>query len=255
MSGDGLYFYGIAEPGALPAADTLGPGLGGAAPDWVEAAGLAALVSPVTGAEVPASRRNMLAHTAVLERALAEASLLPLRFGTVAPDAAAVAACLARHAPQFRAGLREVAGRVELGVKVHWQPEIVFTQLLEQDAGLRRMRDRLRDRPAVETYAERIELGRRVEAALAARRAAEARRLLDTLAPLAERSTALPLAEDTMLLNHAFLVRRAREAEFDAVMAALAEAQGERLSFRYVGPVPPYNFVALQAALFGWEKA
>jgi hypothetical protein len=50
-----------------------------------------------------------------------------------------------------------------------------------------------------------------------------------------------------MVLNRAFLVPRAAEAAFDAAVARIAERFGDRLEFRYVGPVPPFNFVSLRA--------
>ena len=54
-----------------------------------------------------------------------------------------------------------------------------------------------------------------------------------------------------MIANRAFLVRRCDEQRFDAAVAALEARQGARLLFRYVGPVPPFNFVSLRAEWFG----
>ncbi|MCQ4161675.1 GvpL/GvpF family gas vesicle protein [Roseomonas sp. GC11] len=248
---NGLYVYGLAAAGSLPEGEALGAGLAGASLGWVQGGGLAALTSPAPEGELDATRRNMLAHTAVLERAMQAAPLLPVRFGTVAPAAPILADCLARNAPSLSAALDTIAGRVELGVKASWRPDIAFAQLLADDAGLRRMRDRLRGRPPEETQAERIALGRQVEAALQARREADAAALLAQLSPLAEREVELSLLDERMILNRAFLVRRDREEAFDAAMAALAGREAERIEFRYVGPVPPYNFVSLQAGLFG----
>ena len=67
--------------------------------------------------------------------------------------------------------------------------------------------------------------------------------------PLAERAAELRLHDDDMVLNRAFLVRRDTEPSFDAAMERVAERFADRMEFRYVGPVPPFNFVTLQA---GW---
>ena len=48
---------------------------------------------------------------------------------------------------------------------------------------------------------------------------------------------------DRMVLNAAFLVEKSREAEFDHAVSRLDEELGPRALFKYVGPVPPYNFV------------
>jgi hypothetical protein len=60
-------------------------------------------------------------------------------------------------------------------------------------------------------------------------------------------SSVLKTLDDDMVLNRAFLVSRANEPQFDARMRALSESQEARMVFRYIGPVPPYNFVQLRA--------
>jgi hypothetical protein len=251
-----LYVYGLVEDRyALTGGDTaapLGVGVGGAAVRLLGSRGtppITALVSGISPGPVAQTRRNMLAHTAVLERAMGAATVLPVRFGTVAPDANALTGCIRANALAMRAALKEINGRVELGVKASWREGVVFSEIVDGDADLCQMRDRLRSRPANETYYERVELGRRVEAALADRRAAEAATIIAALAPLAEREAELRPLNDDMILNRAFLVKRENEARFDETMQAVAERCAERVTFRYVGPVPPYNFVRLQA---GW---
>jgi hypothetical protein len=48
---------------------------------------------------------------------------------------------------------------------------------------------------------------------------------------------------DRMVLNAAFLVHREQQASFDMAVQTLDAEMGKRLIFKYVGPVPPYNFV------------
>jgi len=53
-----------------------------------------------------------------------------------------------------------------------------------------------------------------------------------------------------MVLNAAFLVKEARQADFDEAVKWLDEEMGKRIIFKYVGPVPPYNFVNIVVT---WE--
>ena len=240
------------EPTGIGGGSAFGGGVGGGAVRLVAADDLAALVSDASASPVQRTRRNMLAHTAVLEQAMPYATVLPLRFGTVAPDEAALRSCIVGNRAAFRAALRDVEGRVELGVKASWKPGHVFTHVVERDHALRQLRDRLHSRPAGETYYERIELGRRVEAALAQLRVSEAAAIMAELEPLADREAELKPHDDDMIFNRAFLVRRTAEAAFDAAVERIAERCADRIEFRYVGPVPPFNFVSLQA---GWLTA
>jgi hypothetical protein len=248
-----VYVYGVLAAQAAGAwAVSIGAGIGAQSVSLLLAGELAALVSAWPAGPIPRSRRNLLDHTSVLERAMPHATILPLRFGTIAPDEASLRGCIAGNRVAFREALRGIEGRVELGLKASWRKESIFSDIVERDQSLRALRDRLQTRPAGETYYERIELGRRVEAALAVRREAEQSAILADLAPLAERHESLRVHDEDMILNHAFLVPRAAEAGFDAAVARLAERSRDKLEFRYVGPVPPFNFVTLQA---GWLTA
>jgi len=243
-----LYVLGIVEAGAIPDAQGIGPGLAGAEVSLFRTScGLSALVSDSAPEPPEPTRRNMIAHTTALERAIARADVLPMRFATIAPDAAQLDACLSRQDGLFRAALAQVAGHIELGVKAFWQEGVAFREILAADPGLKAQRDRLQSRPGSQTYHERIELGRKVEVALERLRDQDAAAIAAVLGPLASQSATLKNLDETMVLNRAFLVRRAAEAAFDAAMRALGEAQDARMTLRYIGPVPPYNFVTLRA--------
>jgi hypothetical protein len=51
-----------------------------------------------------------------------------------------------------------------------------------------------------------------------------------------------------MIMNAAFLVSRDQEAAFDGKVKELG-ARYDRLTFRYTGPWPPYNFVNIRLKL------
>lgn len=243
-----IYVYGMLSAQETAACmASLGAGIAARSVGVLLAEDLVALVSEPPSDTIARSRRNMLDHTSVLERAMQHATVLPLRFGTIAPSETALRACIAANRTAFRKELRSIEGRVELGLKASWRKESIFADIVERDQALRQLRDKLQSRPAGETYYERIELGRRVEAALAGRRAAEQAAILGELTPLAERHESLRVHDEDMILNHAFLLPRGSEPAFDAAVARLTEKSGSRLEFRYVGPVPPFNFVTLRA--------
>jgi hypothetical protein len=50
---------------------------------------------------------------------------------------------------------------------------------------------------------------------------------------------------ERMLLNAAFLIKNENENEFDNAINALDEQYGKLMSLKYVGTLPPYNFVTL----------
>jgi hypothetical protein len=54
---------------------------------------------------------------------------------------------------------------------------------------------------------------------------------------------------DKMIMNAAFLVERERADNFDQKVQEIAQRYEGKLSFRYTGPWPPYNFVTIRLQL------
>lgn len=207
---------------------------------------LAAVVSDVAEAEYDSTRRNMLCHTAVQEEAMRETTILPMRFGTIAPSAASVTRdALAPRYDEICRLLDSMSGRVELGLKAFWRDDLAFREIVETEPDIRRLRDSLLGRPQDETYYERIRLGKLVEQAIERKRAADAAAVVERLRPLARDLRVNSLAGDQMVLNAAFLVDREAEPGFDQAVQALDAELGQRLKLKYTGNIPPYNFVSL----------
>jgi hypothetical protein len=51
-----------------------------------------------------------------------------------------------------------------------------------------------------------------------------------------------------MIMNSAFLISRDQEAAFDAKVKLIA-SRFDKLTFKYTGPWPPYNFVNIRLKL------
>ena len=132
---------------------------------------------------------------------------------------------------------------METGLKVFWYEDVVLQEMVRDNPTIRRMRDKLAGRSVEETYYDRIRLGELVEAEMKARRGRDAESILERLRPLAEKTQVNPTFGDHMVLNSAFLIEGAREAEFNTAVRALDADMGLRLLIKCVGPVAPYNFV------------
>src|SRR5947209_11392824 len=112
----GAYVYGIvrAAAGERPSA----AGVDGAQVELVESGGLAALVSDVDSLPVKGNRRNLMAHSQVLQEVVAERCVLPMRFGVVMPDRGAVVTeLLEPHAQALAEQLGAFEPYVEVDVR------------------------------------------------------------------------------------------------------------------------------------------
>ena len=52
-----------------------------------------------------------------------------------------------------------------------------------------------------------------------------------------------------MIMNAAFLVERDKASQFDQKVTEIAQRYEGKLSFRYTGPWPPWNFVTIRLQL------
>ncbi len=242
----GRYLYGIIPCPEVRSFDVQGIHEQGREVYTIPYRDLAVVVSDSPQKTYDGARRHMLAHTRVLEALMREYSVLPIRFGIVAPDVDTIREqLLARHYPDLRAQLDRLHNRIELGLKVFWAADDMLRRIADETPAIRALRDSLSGRSLESTYYERIRLGEMVEQALTARRERDAEMFLTGLQPLAVETVTNPVRADRMVLNAAFLVEREREADFDEAVRRFGDRFEDRFLFKYVGPVPPYNFVSI----------
>jgi hypothetical protein len=212
---------------------------------------LAAAVSNSPIVEYDNSRRNMMAHTLVLEEIMTECDILPVRFGTVATSASAIEnQLLAPRYEEFTGLLADMHGRIELGLKAFWHEGAAFEEVVRDNERIRKLRAALQERSLEETYYERIRLGEEVEKAMNQIRARDEEVILSRLKPFSHKTKTNKIISDRMVLNAAFLVDREDGPAMDEAVKRLDEEFSDRLMFKYVGPVPPYNFVNI---VVNWE--
>jgi hypothetical protein len=248
----GKYLYCIIRCPEPREFATRGIGEQGAIVHTINYKDLAVVVSSSPVVEYDNSRRNMMAHSAVLDEVMQEHTILPVRFGIVAPDTKAITEqMLQRRYAEFEKLLLKMDGKAELGLKAFWYEDVVYREIVDSNPAISQLRNALVGRAAEETYYERIKLGELVETAMNKLRVSDVDRITSVLKPLAQETRINDVITERMVLNAAFLVEREREPEFDQAIQQLDAEMGKRLIFKYVGSAPPYNFVNI---VVRWDK-
>jgi hypothetical protein len=234
-----LYCYGVTW--AESARAQRGGGLGGKSVEPVRFEELAALTSEAPPGKVRARRADLMCHFDVLSTAFEHGTVIPLRFGIVFDDEATLVDELLRPRHAELVGLlKELGDRVELRVTAHYREEAILAEVVRDNARIARLRGE-------SSQPVQIELGELVAAELLARTNRDARLILERLQPL---SLEIEVDEEPIehqVLRASFLVERKRLPAFDKAMDALASEHAGRIDFKYVGPLPPHSFVALEA--------
>ena len=236
------YVYGVLRAGEAPTIDAAAVG-GRSRVRTVSDGELAAIVSDVDAGFVEAGRDDLERHMAVLAQAAVSATVVPLRFGTVMPDdAAVVEELLRKRGAEIAEMLSALDGRVELSLTGTYE-EGVFGEVVAEQPEVAALRERVRSHDEAATYYDRIRLGELVANAMAAKRERDAEQVLAKLRPLADDVHVGDVAHERSMLSASFLVHRDRLPEFDRAAEEVAEANRSRIRFRYAGPLPPYDFV------------
>jgi hypothetical protein len=209
------------------------------------------------------TRTNLMAHQKVIEEVMEKGfEPLPVRFSTVACHSGSTAAeervvkVLRRRFGEFQGLLGDMEDKVELGLKAFWRKERLFDEIVSENRDIRALRDRMTAAPpqGLAWRNEGLRLGTMVSDAMAGKREQDARRIVSALRPLAYDYKTNKVSSDMMLLNGAFLVCKERVTEFDKAVQKLDERYGERMKLKYVGPLPPFNFIEIVIHWDGEEE-
>lgn len=262
-----LYVYCVGERDAL--APLFGEGLpedieGGAGLEAVEAAGLAAVVSPVPldsyGEGALAGRLSdaawmatrALRHERVAEHFARRAAVVPLRFGAIYLRREGVERMLSERAAQLREVIARLGGREEWGLNVYVERARLREAVTRLSARLRELDARAEASSPGQAYLirKKIEGLRDEEARAETRRVASEAE--GRLAEACDGSARLRVLKDEateqgeLAARLAFLVRREGFEAFRAAAERLA-AEYTPLGFRFelTGPWPAYNFAVV----------
>jgi plasmid stabilization system protein ParE len=245
-----VYVYGVLRASRVGAP---AEGVDGQKVSLVKHGAVAALVSDAPTVPVRATRRNLLAHSRVLQDVVQKRCILPMQFGVVMPGRDSVREeLLEARAEELTAQLEAFDPYVELDVRALCPEETLLRAAVARTPKIEALRARLEGRPADATYYERIELGELVARAVSEQREAITQRIAATLEPLAAATEIGEPLHDDMVANTAFLVERARVSAFDEAVDQLGKELGEDIRMRYVGPLPPHNFVDLATEPAAW---
>jgi hypothetical protein len=243
----GKYVYCIIE---APDALRFGPVGIGADPSEVYTVhykSLAAVVSDAPLEVLDSTRENVLAHERVNETVMREHTVIPMSFGTIFKTREDIVELLRSAAGAFGDVLNKMQNKLEFGLKVLWDRDQAIREVEHEDEDISRLKKEISGQKGP-TYFARMQYGRLIDSALQSR---SERYVADILEQLREVSVASRINKpigDKMIMNAAFLISRDQETAFDAKVKSIA-GRLDKLTFKYTGPWPPYNFVNIRLKL------
>lgn len=240
----GRYIYCIIASGQPANFGPLGIGGRGDRLYTISFDGIAAVVSDSPIKTYSLSHENLIAHETAIEAVMKGHCVLPVRFCTIAADDGKVKEILEKARDRFRDLLKAMAGKKELGLKAVFKYAI-YKEILDKYPDIKSLKESIAALPFAQTQAGRMEIGRLVESALQMEKERCKDDILAALSPLAAQVKINNNYGELMLLSAAFLVDDGKEKSFDQRVDQLDAKYGDKVKFKYVGTLPPFNFVNL----------
>ena len=208
---------------------------------------IAAVVSNTPIVVQDPTRENVLRHQQVNETVMQKHTVIPMSFGTVFKTNDDIMELLRSAYDAFSDVLKKMQEKFEFGLKVLWDRDHIVREIEEEDEDIRRLKGEISTQKG-STYFARMQYGRLIDAALQARSERYVAEIFDALRSVSVASRSNKPIGDRMIMNAAFQVSRDMEQAFDARVKEIGQ-QYDKLTFKYTGPWPPYNFVNIRLKL------
>jgi len=208
---------------------------------------LAAVVSDAPLEVLDSTRENVLAHERVNETVMHEHTVIPMSFGTIFKTREDIVELLRSAAEAFGDVLNKMQNKLEFGLKVLWDRDQAVREVEHEDEDISRLKKEISGQKGP-TYFARMQYGRLIDSALQSRSERYVADILEQLRDVSVASRINKPIGDKMIMNAAFLIARDQEAAFDAKVKQIA-TRFDKLTFKYTGPWPPYNFVNIRLKL------
>jgi hypothetical protein len=208
---------------------------------------MAAVVSDVPIAPLDSTRENVLAHERVNETVMREHTVIPMSFGTIFKTRDDIGELLRSAYDAFADVLAKMQDKLEFGLKVLWDRDEIVKAIEQEDEDIHRLKTEISSQKG-STYFARMQYGRLIDAALQQRSERYVGEFLQRLRDVSVASRVNKAIGDKMIMNAAFLVQREQEPAFDRRIKDIA-SNYDKLTFKYTGPWPPYNFVNIRLKL------
>jgi hypothetical protein len=208
---------------------------------------MAAVISEIPLAPLDSTRENVLAHERVNETVMRDHTVIPMSFGTIFKTREDIVELLRSAYDAFADVLSKMQDKLEYGLKVLWDRDEIVRTIEQEDEDIHRLKTEISSQKG-STYFARMQYGRLIDGALQQRSERYVAEFLQRLRDVSVASRVNRAIGDKMIMNAAFLVQRDQEPAFDRRIKEIASTF-DKLTFKYTGPWPPYNFVNIRLKL------
>jgi len=197
--------------------------------------------------------RNLTVYQSVIEQVMNEHPVIPLKFGSLLEGDEAVIYILRRGKEAIVQNLKEMEGRIELDVAAFWPDLKAVLAEIGQTDEIKALKEDAAGKSEEDVLKMQIRAGKQVKTLLDQKREACQSEIMAPLLEIAEKHCIHSLMDDSMIMNTAFLVQRENASRLEEIVKDLDSRYEDRITFRIIGPMPPYSFRTFEIKTVDYE--
>jgi len=198
-------------------------------------------------------KTNATLHERLIEQVMANADVIPFKFGTLFNTDDSLKAMLEEYGEEFKAILRKLENKEEWGIKIYCDTEKLKASTINDDPEILKIENQISSSPPGKAFfleKKKAELLAQSTNARINESGQESFELLKELSFEARINKLLPREvtdrDDEMVLNSAFLVGKEEVGDFINMVDTLKmHHENKGFFIDCTGPWPPYNFCGL----------
>jgi len=190
--------------------------------------------------------RLLVSHQQVIEKVMANHTIIPMRLGTFANDDEEVTQILNKGYRTIKDIFEIIKNCIEIDVVATFSDFDSFLQEISQDEQIKQLKQSLLSKKGGVTVDDQMKVGVLIKKQLDKKKSEFANEIQTTLNEITDNFKAHDLMDGKMVLNTAFLMNASRRKDFEQRVDHINNKFEEKLNFRCVGPLPPYSFYSLE---------
>jgi len=190
--------------------------------------------------------RELVKYQQVIEEIMPAYAIIPMRLGTFVSDGNEVREILMRGYRVIKDIFSKIIDKIEIDLAATWSDFNSILKEIGEEKEIKELKDKILANSKEIPVDDRMRVGLMVKKALDKKRDGCALEIQNALKTMSEDLKAHELMDDKMVVNAAFLIRKASHKDFERKVEELNTEFAEKLNFRCVGPLPPYSFYTLE---------
>jgi hypothetical protein len=190
----------------------------------------------------------------VIEKVMQEYTIIPMRLGTYVLNEDDVMQVLTKGHRMIKEILEKIEDRIEIDVAATWVDLNMVIKEISGEEEVKALKQSLLNKKEGITVDDQMKMGMLIKSYLNKKKNEYARTIKDSLKGLCRNMKEYTMLDDMTILNAAFFIDNSMCIPFEKRLDELNDDFNGNVHFKYIGPLPPYNFYVLEIKKLQYEE-